>query len=273
METARTLTEHAVAALAAAEVTEVDRLEREAPPSPAGPTLQQLSADGTMVPLVHGEWAELRTLAIGTVERREHDEGEVVPHRTDLSDFCRLTDAATFTRLAVLETQERGTARAERVCAATDGADWLRTFIDLHRSDAVRIPGTLWVFPHAAEHLGDAAHAVLEPKQARAWLDRWVPHLMHEGHGDRGARDAGRGDRLSREVPGADCLSRLPRAGLSHWERDRGERLGGPLGRTGHPGTAQGEWDALGPRQCDSDGGVAAGSGPGRAFGSGGGAR
>jgi hypothetical protein len=42
------------------------------------------------------------------------------------------------------------------VCAVTDGADWLQGFIDLHRSDAVRILD----FPHAAEHVSDLLEAL-----------------------------------------------------------------------------------------------------------------
>lgn len=34
----------------------------------AGPAVQQVSVDGAMVPLVGGEWAEVKTLAIGTVQ-------------------------------------------------------------------------------------------------------------------------------------------------------------------------------------------------------------
>jgi hypothetical protein len=120
-----------------------------------------------MVSLVGGEWAEVRTLAIGTVEERATKQGERVPHCTDLSYFCRLTDATTFTRSAVLETHRRGTARVEAVCAVMDGAEWLQRFIDLHRSDAVRILD----FPHAAEYLAKAAHAAFGAGTEQAtWL-------------------------------------------------------------------------------------------------------
>jgi hypothetical protein len=176
-ETARTLTEQAGAALVAGEEAEVERIDREAPAVPAGPAVQQLSADGTMVPLVGGEWAEVRLLTIGTVGQRQTREGEQVPHCRELSYFARLTDAATFTRLAVLETHRRGIARADTVCAVVDGAEWLQRFIDLHRQDAVRILD----FPHAAEHLSTAAQAVFGPTpQAQTWLDQWVTHLKEQ---------------------------------------------------------------------------------------------
>ena len=38
------------------------------PPAPGGPAVQYLSADGAMVPLVGGDWAEVKTLALGEVQ-------------------------------------------------------------------------------------------------------------------------------------------------------------------------------------------------------------
>jgi hypothetical protein len=178
VETARRLTEGGGAALVAAQTAEVERLERELPASPEGPEVQQLSADGAMVPLVGGEWAEVKTLALGTVEQRETRTGERVTHTTDLRYFSRLADAEQFGRLATIATHAGGTARAGTVCAVVDGADWLQGFIDLHRPDAVRILD----FPHAAEHISDAAHAALGEgtPAAKAWLDDQLHELKHE---------------------------------------------------------------------------------------------
>jgi hypothetical protein len=178
VETARRLTEGGGAALVAAQTEEVERLERELPASPEGPEVQQLSADGAMVPLVGGEWAEVKTLALGTVEQREAKNGERVAHATDLRYFSRLADAEQFGRLATIATHAGGTARAGTVCAVVDGADWLQGFIDLHRPDAVRILD----FPHAAEHISAAAHAVLGEgtPAAKAWLDSQLHELKHE---------------------------------------------------------------------------------------------
>ena len=60
--TARRHTEAGGAAYVAIQTAEVERLEREAPEPPPGPAVQQLSADGAMVPLVGGQWAEVRTV-------------------------------------------------------------------------------------------------------------------------------------------------------------------------------------------------------------------
>src|SRR6266566_3315557 len=59
------------------------RLERERPPAPDGPAVQYLSADGAMVPLVGGEWAEVKTLAIGVVEVRPGEDGLPEAHTSD----------------------------------------------------------------------------------------------------------------------------------------------------------------------------------------------
>lgn len=113
-----------------------------------------LSADGAQVPLIKGEWAEVRTLAIGTVKEGCGDEDEQKVEQ--LSYFSRLTTAETFTDLAEVEMRRRKVVQAKHVCAVSDGADWLQAFFDVHRADAVRILD----FPHAAEHLSALLEAV-----------------------------------------------------------------------------------------------------------------
>ena len=119
-ETARRLTEEAGAAQVALEEAVVAMLEREAPLSPPGPAVQQVNVDGAMVPLVGGEWAEVKTVSVGRVEPSS---GEQEAHAKELSYFSRLADSATFTRGATVELHRRGTFRAETVVApmAHDG--------------------------------------------------------------------------------------------------------------------------------------------------------
>src|SRR6266568_4313265 len=105
--TVRRHTEAAGAAYVAEQTAERDRLERERPSASAGPAVQYLSADGAMVPLVGGEWAEVKTLAIGAVEVRPGDDGLPEAHTTDLTYFSRLADAERFTRQAYVETHRR----------------------------------------------------------------------------------------------------------------------------------------------------------------------
>jgi hypothetical protein len=113
-----------------------------------------------MVPLVGGVWAEVRTVAIGTVGGG---------HTREMTYFSRLGDARTFIRQATLPLHERGTERAGVVCAVLDGARWLQELVDHHRPDAVRILD----FPHAVEHLAAAAQACWGPGTlaATTWLE------------------------------------------------------------------------------------------------------
>lgn len=126
---------------------------------------------------LHGEWAEVTTLALGTVGERPAMDGETVPHTTDLSSFSRRSTAEQFGRWATIATHAAGTTRAGTVVAVVDGAAWLQGFIDLHRIDAVRVLD----FPHAAEHLATAAHAVWSEGSpaATAWLDQHLHALKH----------------------------------------------------------------------------------------------
>lgn len=136
-----------------------------------------ISADGAMVPLTGGEWAEVRTLAIGEVPAGPADPEKV--HVRDLSYFSRLTDAAHFTDLAEVETRRRHLLQAKEVCAVLDGADWLQAFVDIHRQDAVRILD----FPHAAEHLGKLLEALSGGEKAfpARRLERCLHILKHRG--------------------------------------------------------------------------------------------
>src|SRR2546427_7951310 len=179
---ARRQTEAAGAILAAWQEQEVARLERECPPAPAGPAKQFFSADGAFVPLLHGEWAEVKTLALGEIGAPEFKGGEWVAPTRELSYFSRLADADTFGRLALIETQRRGTESAGEVAAVTDGAEWVQGFIDWHRPDAVRILD----FPHAAQRLGPIAQAVWGTAEASAtaWVVERTKQLKEHGPGE-----------------------------------------------------------------------------------------
>jgi hypothetical protein len=68
-------TEAAGAAYEQMQTEEVERLEKEAPEPEPGVEKLQVSADGAMVPLVHGVWAEVRTVVIGEVVIRPRSAG------------------------------------------------------------------------------------------------------------------------------------------------------------------------------------------------------
>jgi len=173
-ETVRRLTEQAGAAQVAVEAEELRQVPRHGmAPEPDG-VMQQLSADGAMVPLLHGIWTEVRTLAIGIIEEQRGPEGSAV-HARDVSYFSRLCRAEDFIDWAALPLQQRGTERAGTVVAVSDGAPWLQELITAHRPDAVRILD----FPHAAGYLSQAAQAAfgVGSREAAVWLDDWLPKL------------------------------------------------------------------------------------------------
>src|SRR5712691_12486813 len=181
--TLRRHTQAAGAASVAEQAADLARLERERPPAPDGPAVQYLSADGAMVPLVGGDWAEVKTLAIGAVEVRPGDDGLPEAQTTDLTYFSRLANAETFTHHAYVETYRRGTETARVVCAVQDGAEWLQGLVDVLRPDAVRILD----FPHALEHLNAAAQSALGigTPELKAWLDEQAHTLKHAADGVR----------------------------------------------------------------------------------------
>lgn len=177
--TAERMTEAAGAAYVTFQNEEVAQIERELPEPPTGPAQLLMSVDGAMVPLVGGEWAEVKTLVIGEVQPPQEIKGERVIRTAKPSYFSRLTDAETFQRLALVETQRRGVETAAAVAFVTDGSEWLQKFAHHHRCDAVRILD----FPHAGEHLAAVGQASFGEGSgaAQAWLRTQLHALKHSG--------------------------------------------------------------------------------------------
>jgi hypothetical protein len=178
--TVRRQTETAGAAYVALQTEAVERVERILPPVPEGAARQLVSVDGAMVPLVHGEWAEVKTVVLGAIQPPVLDapHAEMVVRTTELSYFSRLAEAETFTRLATVETQRRGTERAETVCAVQDGAEWIQGFIDVQCQEAVRILD----FSHAAGYVAQVGQAVLGEgtPEFQTWLATTLHELKHD---------------------------------------------------------------------------------------------
>ncbi|MCL5995283.1 MAG: hypothetical protein M1546_04420 [Chloroflexi bacterium] len=114
-------------------------------------------------------------------------------HTIDLSYFSRMSEAAEFTRLALVETHRRGVEHSTLVCALADGAEWNQGFIDWHRPDAVRILD----FCHAAEYLA-AAGQVVHGKDTPAFQTWFATQRRELKDGDP--------DRV------LTCLEQLPQA-------------------------------------------------------------
>jgi hypothetical protein len=158
---------------------EVEYLERHMPPAGEGAEKLQISADGAMVPLLHGVWAEVRTLVVGEVQPAVEEKGEAVVHTRNLSYFSRKVSAQEFGRLALVEMHRRGVENAKQLAAVMDGADWEQSFVDFHCPQAIRILD----FAHAAEHLnqiGEYLHGEHTP-ESQTWLKERLHRLKHEG--------------------------------------------------------------------------------------------
>ncbi len=220
-----------------------------------------LSADGAQVPLVNGEWVEVRTLAIGTVKEGccDEDDEQKVEH---LSYFSRLTNAETFTDLAEVEMRRRKVLAAQHVCAVCDGADGLQAFFDVHRADAVRILD----FPHAAEHLSALLDAV---RQAGVHLPadlltRCLHVLKHRGPSvllrlaTRLPKDIAEQEGIrehlgyAQEARCHDAVPELSAAGLAHWFSH-----GGKCQQTGGRGSFEGCGDAVAAQKRQFPAGLA----------------
>ena len=175
----RRYTEAAGAAYEQMQTEEVERLEKEAPQPGPGAEKLQVSADGAMVPLVHGNWEEVRTVVIGEIVSELDRQGERVAHAQNLSYFSRKVKAETFQRLALVEIHRRSVENAKEVAAVMDGADWEQGFVDYHRPTAIRILD----FPHAAEHVNHIGEALYgeHTAESRAWLSERLHRLKHEG--------------------------------------------------------------------------------------------
>jgi hypothetical protein len=180
--TSRRNSEAAGAAYEEMQTKEVEYLEKDLPEAPRGAEKMQVSADGAMVPLLHGQWAEVRTLVIGEVQPAVQEIEEWVVHTRNLSYFSRKTSSEEFERLALVEIQRRGVENAKEVAAVMDGSDWLQGFTDHHRSDAVRILD----FPHAGEHIGQIGEFLYGEgtPQGQEWLKGQLHRLKHEGPDD-----------------------------------------------------------------------------------------
>ncbi len=145
---------------------------------------QVISSDGSHISLRGKVWAEVKTVLVGEVHENTCP-SKVRPHQevktVHSSYFSRMTDADTFIELATGEIDRRGCFQAQQVCAVQDGAEWIQTFLDAHRADAVRILD----FYHAAEYVSDIATLLRNAGTplAENWLDEQLHELKHQGPG------------------------------------------------------------------------------------------
>jgi hypothetical protein len=141
---------------------EVEWLQKKMPRATVHPGKLQISADGAMVPLLHGVWAEVKTLVIGEVQPAVREKGEMVVHTRSLGEMHR-----------------RGVQNAKAVAAVMDGAEWEQSLIDYHCWCAVRVLD----FAHAAEHINQVGEFLYgeHTDESKAWLKEHLHQLKHEG--------------------------------------------------------------------------------------------
>ncbi len=183
--TAQRLTEAIGLAYEAVQLAEVERIERDWPAVEDGADKLVLSVDGAFVPLVHGDWAEVKTLVVGEVGQPTHRDGKTVVPTHSHSYFSRVAEAELFQRLTFGELYRRRVETADQIATVSDGAEWIQGFIDFHCPDATRILD----FPHAAQRICPIGEAVLGAEHAslHAWQTRQLHELKH--HGPEGVLD------------------------------------------------------------------------------------
>ena len=163
----------------AVQLAEVERIEHEWPHLEAGPDKLVVSVDGAFVPVLHGEWAEVKTLVVGEVGEATVVEGQTVVPPDCHSYFSRVAEAELFQRLTFGELYRRRVETAEQLASVSDRAEWIQGFIDYHAPSATR----LLDFPHAAQRICQIGEAVVGAKHAslQAWQKRQLHALKHHG--------------------------------------------------------------------------------------------
>jgi len=177
--TAQRHTEAIGMAYEAVQLAEVERIEQEWPELEAGPDKLMLSLDGAFVPLVGGEWAEVKTMVVGEVGEATVVDGKPLIPTHSQTYYSRLAEAEHFQRLTFGELYRRRVETAKQIASVNDGAEWIQSFIDFHTPSATRILD----FPHAAQRVCQIGEAVLGADQAslRAWQARQLHQLKHHG--------------------------------------------------------------------------------------------
>jgi len=163
----------------AVQLAEVERIEQEWPEVPQGAEKLVLSVDGAFVPVVGGEWAEVKTLVVAELSQPSEVDGTASVRTHTHSYFSRVAEAEAFQRLTLGELYRRGVEKAERLATVNDGAEWIQHFLDFHCPEARRILD----FRHAAERICQIGEEVLGEGHASlpAWRTRQLHQLKHDG--------------------------------------------------------------------------------------------
>jgi hypothetical protein len=176
---AQRLTEAIGLAYEAVQLAEVERIERDWPEVEQGPDKLILSLDGAFVPLLHGEWAEAKTLVVSEVGEPKMVDGKRVVSTHSHSYFSRVAEAELFQHQTLGELYRRGVETAKQLASVSDGAEWIQGWIEYHCPEARRILD----FPHAAQRICQIGEVVLGSEHAglQAWQSRHLHQLKHDG--------------------------------------------------------------------------------------------
>jgi hypothetical protein len=202
-----------------------------------------VSPDGAMVPLLGGQWGEVKTVVVGEVKPVGPDEQI---HSTQLSYFSHMSDAQTFTEQASGELIRRGVDQAEQVGTVMDGAEWIDGFVDWQCKDAVRILD----FAHAAEYVSEIGQQALAAGSVlpQTWLADLLHELKHQGPSDVLRQVS----QLRERHPEVEEIGKK----VAYLEKREGRMLDNRLRHCGerkqssHAGTTQRVWHALGTCTC-----------------------
>lgn len=176
--TTHRLTQAIGLAYEAVQLAAVERSERDWSAVEPEPDKLLLSLDGACVPVLHGEWAEAKTLVVGEVNHPKLVDGKPVVSTQAHSYFSRVAEAELFQRLTLGELYRRQVETAAQVASVSDGAEWIQGYIDFHAPTATRVLD----FPPAAQRIYQIGEAVLGTDYAslRAWQRRQLHQLKHE---------------------------------------------------------------------------------------------
>jgi hypothetical protein len=146
------------------------------------PAKQAISSDGCHISLRGKVYAEVKTAVIGEVQenkRRFTQRPDQEVKMTKITYFSRMAPSETFTTLATGEIDRRKFFQARKVCAVSDGAEWIQHFIDAYRTDTIRILD----FYHAAEYVSEIATLVRDAGTVlpESWKDQQLHELKHHG--------------------------------------------------------------------------------------------
>jgi hypothetical protein len=158
---------------------DVARREKGIEAAPACENNMIVSADGTLIGLVNGEWREVKSVVVGEFSAMwDEASNETQVNTENMSYFSRSYRVREFERQALAELHQRGVTEAKTVVAVNDGAEWIQSFIDYHCPQAVRIID----FSHTMEYIAAAGKAVWGEgtPQFEQWYERMAHQLKHK---------------------------------------------------------------------------------------------